>query len=354
MDTAGWMSKRVGIVLVATFLSFSMASPGELWAASGAKPIELSFALHLPPKAGPYVNAFLPWAKEVEKRTEGKLKIKFYLSQSLVKVRDAYNAVKMGVADMTWVAFSLNRGRFPLMSVMELPFLSPDTYTGSLALNDLYGKFPELQAEVKDVHLLSLWVSLPYEIHTVNKAVKTVADIQGMKLATQPGASPALDGLGAIPVTGGIPGFYTMLEKGVVDGTAVAWGAYKAFKLFEVTQYHTSPHLGGVPYCHVMNSAKWKTLSKELQTILTEVTQEMLPDILCQAVTQEAEKGIALSNERGHEIIELDPDQQKLWVASAKHSWENWAKEMEAKNLPGQAVLAEALSLVEKYRDKRN
>jgi TRAP-type C4-dicarboxylate transport system substrate-binding protein len=353
MDTDGWISKRMGIVLLATFLSLQVASPGNLWAASGDKPVELSFALHLPPKAGPYVNAFLPWAKEVEKRSGGKLKIKFYLSQSLVKVRDAYNAVKMGIADMTWVAFSLNRGRFPLTSVMELPFLSPDTYTGSLVLNDLYQKFPELRAEVKDVHLLSLWVSLPYEIHTVNKAVKTVGDIKGMKLATQPGASPALDGLGAIPVTGGIPGFYTMLEKGVVDGTAVAWGAYKAFKLFEVTQYHTSPHLGGVPYCHVMNSAKWKSLPEGLKTVITEVTEEMLPDILCQAVTQEAEKGIAISKERGHEIKDLAPNEQKQWVASAKDNWENWAKEMEAKNLPGQAVLDEALILVDKYRDGR-
>jgi TRAP-type C4-dicarboxylate transport system substrate-binding protein len=255
----------IGIFLVV--FSFFIIEPVNLLAASKDKPIELSFALHIPPKAGPYANAFLPWAQELEKASNGKLKIKFYLSQSLVKARDAYDSVKMGVADITWVPFSLNRGRFPLSSVMELPFLSPDTYTGSHALTELYKKFPELQAEVKDVQLLSLWVSLPYEIHTVKKPVKTLEDIKGMKLATQPAASHALTGLGAIPVTTAVPGMYPMLEKGVTDGTALAWGALKAFKLYEVTKYHTNPHLGGVPYVHLMNKSKFDSLPADLQKI---------------------------------------------------------------------------------------
>ena len=351
MKRDGWISYTLGIGVLLVLLSFFMVSPANLWAASDTKPIKLSFALNIPLKAGPYVHAFLPWSKELEKRSNGRIKINFFPSQTLVKSRDAYNAVQSGIADLTWFAFGLNRGRFPLSGVMELPFLSPDTFTGSHALIDLYKQFPEMRAEVKDVHLLSLWVSLPYEIHTVKKPVKTLEDVKDMKLATQPGASPAVEAVGAIPVTTGVPEIYPMLEKGVADGTALAWGAFKAFKIYEVTKYHTNAHLRGVPYCIIMNKAKWDGFPKDLQAIVTEVTEKMLPDVLCQAVTDEANQGIKIARERGDEIIDLSRDQQKRWVNTAKGDWGKWAKEMDGKGLPGSAVLDAAVKLVDKYED---
>ena len=345
------MTLAMGVGLLSFLLVLLMASPQGAWAASETKPIELSFATHLPPKAGPYVNAFLPWAQELEKRSNGRLKIKFYLSETLVKSRDAYDAVKTGIADITWTPFSLSRGRFPLSSIMELPFLSPDTFTGAHALTDLYQKFPQMRAEVKDVHLFSLWVTLPYEIHTVSKPVRVLEDVKGMKLATQPGASEAVEAVGAVPVTMPTPQIYQTLEKGVADGCAIAWGAFKAYKLYEVTKYHTNPHLGGVPYCHIMNKAKWESLPKDLQGIIKEVTDQMMPDALCQAVTDEAKEGMEASKQRGQEIYDLPKDEMKRWVAGGKPSWDKWAKEMDGKGLPGQAILDEAIKLIEKYED---
>ena len=38
------------------------------------------------------------------------------------------------------------------------------------------------------------------------------------------------------------------------------------------------------------------------------------------------------------------------WKVTAKPAWDKWVKEMEARGLPGQAVLDEALRLVEKYK----
>ena len=183
------------ILFMAVMLVAAVPSP------TIAKPIELSFALHTPPKAAPYTNAFTPWAKEIEKRTNGQLKIKFYLAQTLVKTRDSYDAVKNGIADISWVGFSWTPGRFPLAGVMELPYLVKSTFAGAHVLTDLFKKFPEMRAEVKDVHLLHLWTTMPYELHTVKKPIYKLEDIKGMKLATQPGARAALEALGAVPVT---------------------------------------------------------------------------------------------------------------------------------------------------------
>jgi TRAP-type C4-dicarboxylate transport system substrate-binding protein len=324
--------------------AFALFSPNQ----AQAKSIELSVAMHIPPKAAPYPNAFLPWTQEITKQTDGRVTFKFYLSQTLVKARDAYNGVKNGIADMTWVALSLTTGRFPLTSVIELPYMSPDTFTGAHVLNDLYKKFPEIRAEFNDVHFLFFWVTLPYEIHT-NKPVKNPQDVKGMKLATQPGARVALEALGAVPVTMPVPKIYQTVDKGVADGSALAWGAYKAFKIYEVTKYHINPHLSGLAYATIMNKNRWNSLSKQDQDIITRVTSQMMPDTLCAAVTGEMNEGIKISKERGDEIIDLSPEEFAKWQATGKPAWNEWVKQMEAKGLPGQKVLDETIMLVEKY-----
>ena len=348
MKKARWKSRMLGIVILGAFLNVSITLSGNLWAASGDKPVEMSFALHIPPKTTAYTKALLPWTKEITNQTDGRVTFKFYLSQTLVKVRDAYNAVKTGVADLTWVAFSMTPGRFPLMSVLELPYMSPDTYIGSHVLNDLFHKFPEIKAEVDDVHLLSLWVSLPYEIHTI-KPVRTPEDIKGMKLATLPGARAVLEAMGAVPVPMAGPKIYQAVEKGVADGAVIAWGAYNAYRLYEVTKYHTNPHLAGLPYCVIMNKSKWNSLSKKDQDIINKVTNDMMPDLLCRAVTATMSIAVETSKKRGHEIIDLPPDELSKWRETGKPTWEEWAKQMEAKGFPGQKVLDEAVKLVEKY-----
>ena len=71
------------IGMIAVMAALFLASPQQAWAQSATKSIELSFATHIPAKASPYHGAFLPWAKEIEKRTNGMIKIEFYLYQSL-------------------------------------------------------------------------------------------------------------------------------------------------------------------------------------------------------------------------------------------------------------------------------
>jgi TRAP-type C4-dicarboxylate transport system substrate-binding protein len=322
-----------------------LASPAGVM----AKTYELSFATHVPAKAAPYHAAFEPWAKELEKRTKGQVKIKFYLSQTLVKARDSYDAVKNGIADISWVAFSWTPGRFPLSSVMELPYLSPDTFTGAYALTGLYNKFPQMSDEIKDVHLMWLWVTLPYEVHT-NKPIKKLEDIKGMKLATQPGARAAVEGLGAVPVTMPTPQIYQTVEKGVADGAALAWGAFKAYKIYEVTKYHVNPHLSGLPYCIIMNKNTWNKIPKDLQKIITDLNKEMMPKMHCQAVSDEMVQGIKIVKDRGHEITELSAEERARWVATGKPAWDKWVKDVEAKGLPGKAILEETLRLIEKNR----
>jgi TRAP-type C4-dicarboxylate transport system substrate-binding protein len=341
-----FLASCIGSILMFTFLFFS--SPPQVMANS----IQLSFALHLPPKAAPYRNALAPWAQEIEKETNGKVKIKFYLSQTLVKSRDMYKAVVSGIADMAWAQHSFTPKRFPLISVMELPFMSPSSKGGTQVLGELYEKFPKMRAEHKDVHLLYLWCSLPYEIHTTNKPVRTLEDIKGLKIACPPGAVPAVRALGAVPVAMGPPKLYPTVEKGVADGVALAWGAFKAWKLYEVTKYHTNAHLSGLTFWAAMNKKTWERLPQDIQAKIDGVTPKMMPAALTRAVTDEMNMGIEEVRKRDHEVIELTTEEWEKWRAKGKPAWDEWVKELESKRLPGREVLDETVKRLVESRSR--
>jgi len=342
-------SVPVCMVVLSAVCGLLLLAPGV---SHGKKAVELSFALVIPPNSSPFYGAFEPWSKEIEKRTDGRVKFTFYMSQSLVKARNSYDAVVNGICDITWGGHALTPGRFPLMSVMELSFMSPNTFVGAHALTDLYAKFPEMKAEHADVHLLGLWVTLPYEIHTVKKPIRKLEDMRGMKLATPAGAAAALNGLGAVPVVMASPQLYQTVEKGVADGAVIAWGAYNTWKLEEVTKYHTNAHLGGNCFWMAVNNGTWKSLTPEIRKIITEVTEEMMPGALCSAVSGEMEVGIKKTRELGHEIIDLPPEEMGRWRATAEPEWKKWVADMESKGLPGKAVFDEAHRLVEHYSAK--
>lgn len=332
----------IGLILVFTAMLL-VAAP------SPAPAKELSCAIHVPPKAAPYHSAFAPWAKELEKRTNGQVKIKFYLAQTLVKARDSYDAVVSGIADISWFYTGWAKGRFPLLELMDLPYLTKSTYAGSHVMTDLYKKFSEIKAELKEVHPLWFWTTLPYEIHTVKKPIRKLEDMKGLKFATQPGATTALEALGAVAVTMPTPEIYQTVEKGIADGSALAWGAFKAYKLVEVTNHHTNAHLGGMGSFVIMNKNIWNELSKEVQKVITDVTNEMMPDTQCAAVSAEMKVGYQQCRERNQEIYEMPSKERARWVATGKPAWDKWAKTMEARGLPGRAILDEAIKLIEAH-----
>lgn len=323
------------------------AVPKRAKAESTIKPIELSFATIMRPRAAGYVRGLKPWAEEIEKRSNGRVKVKFYLAGALGKLPELYDNVMNGVADIGFGSHSMNPKRFPLTSVMQLPFISPSTFVGSHTIKDLYEKFPEMRSEHKDVHVLFLGTLLPYEIHTLKKPIRNLDDIKGVKLGTN--LTAAVKRIGAVPVPLPPLKWYLSLEKGVIDGATCGWGFVNGGRLYEVTKYHINAHLGCQPYWVAMNNNVWNNLPKDIQKIFTDVTNEMEPDGYSKALSFSAKNGIKKSKELGHEIIELSPQQMAEWKASAKPEWDKWVKEMEARGLPGQVVLKETVRLVEKY-----
>ena len=229
--------KKKGLLMLVCSICFVF-----IWAApSLAQVIKLTLADQNAEMGWGPAHAMRPWAKKVEEASKGRVKIDIFHSQTLAKGPDIWNAVKTGVADMGWCFHGYWPDMTPLSDVISLPSLPiKSSEKASEVLWKLYEKFPEIQREYKDVHVLTLWASSPYFLITTKKQVKTMEDIKGLKIRVVGGPpTEQMKALGAVPLLIPMPDNYQALDKGVIDGMGAPWEAIHGFRLYEVVKYYT-------------------------------------------------------------------------------------------------------------------
>jgi len=95
------MSKRNVLVLVVLSLILLVAAGKTAYAQ--AKPIELKLSHFMSPMHNLHVDVFVPFTKEVEEKSKGRLKITIFPGEALGKSRDHFDMVTTGVTDIAFV-----------------------------------------------------------------------------------------------------------------------------------------------------------------------------------------------------------------------------------------------------------
>jgi len=351
---------RVESVMVAVFLALILAASflvnGEAQAApTKDKPMELKFAHFLPPNMFLVTDGFAPWAKTVEERSGGRVKVTFYPAQSLCKAKDDYDSAVTGIADIAWHSIAYTPGRFPLTEVLFLPYLgSVTTETANKVYHGLYERFPEFQKEYSEVKLLWLHAGSSAGLLSAKKPIRNLEDIQKVLVrAVGPNAAVA-EALGATPVSMTVPDTYLGMEKGTVDAAFVPTEALISFKLSEVTKYLTlGAESGFGPYCVVMNLKVWNSLPPDIQKIIDEESIKVSPVNARGWDLKEQEAIDLMKKTPGKEVIYISAQELEKWRAKVKPLYEKWIAEKEAKGLPGKKVFDEAVRLFQKYEKEK-
>ncbi len=311
------------------------------------KPIALSYSIFFPPAHEQCVDG-VNWAKEIEKRTGGRVKINVYSGGTLAKADETYNAVSAGIADIGMSCFAYTRGRFPVMEAVDLPLGYPDGKTATLVANEFYSKMNP--AELNDVKVLYLHAHGPGLLHT-KKPVRTLADMKGLKVRSTGFSAKVVSALGGVPVAMPQGATYEALQKGVVDGTFAPIETLKGWKQGEVVKYTTnSSDIGYTTGMFVvMNKKKWNQLPADVQQIFTEVSREWI-GVHAETWDRVDQDGIVFTRERGNEILELAPEQNELWVGAVRPVLEEYIDDMKKKNLPGEQAVAELQNLIKNHK----
>ena len=164
-----------------------------------------------------------------------------------------------------------------------------------------------------------------------------------------------IEGFGATPVHLEIYEVRNAVERGLIDATGATSEAAFAFGFNEVTTHRTKCDLGGKIHYIGMNWESWESLPADLQKAIADhSTAEAAYNYGAhiQEYFDGTEKGLMGFDEKvGNPGFYVLPEEERdRWVESIHTSvWDRWVAEMEDLGLPGQEVLDEAVSLVEKY-----
>jgi len=304
---------------------------------------KLKYSIFFPATHG-QAQAGIAWAKEIEKRTEGRVQITIYSSGSLTPADQCYDGVVKGISDIGMSCFSYTRGRFPFMEVLDLPLGYPNGQIATRVANDIYQTFQP--KELDGVKVLYLHAHGPALLHS-KKEVRSLEDLKGMKIRSTGLTASIVSSLGGVPVAMPQGSTYESLQKGIVDGTVGPIEALKGWKQAEVIKNTTN--CADIGYTTsmfvVMNKEKWLALPPDIQAIITEVSNEWIShhgkiwDDL-----DEAGREFSLSH--GNKILSLTDEENLRWKKAVQPVITEFTKN---KGADGKKALEEAYRLIKKY-----
>ena len=251
---------------------------------------------------GVAIDAF---AREVEKRTNGRYKVQTFYSGSLGAERESVEAVQLGTQDLTFTSTGPVPNFVPDVAILDIPFLFRD-YTHARSVLDgatgqeLLQKFPS-----KGIVALA-WGENGFRHMTNSKrAVNAPDDLKGLKMRTMenPVHIQAYKAFGIIPTPMAFPEVFTALQQGTVDGQENPLSVITSAK-FEQVQKHLS--LTGHVYSPallLMNKAAWDKLPAADKQAFTEAAKEAVKANRAR-VDDDEKKAVADLRSKGMNVVE--------------------------------------------------
>lgn len=311
------------------------------------KPIELSYSNFFPPMHK-HAIITVEWAKEIEKRTNGRVKITVHTGGTLTPANKCYDGVVKGISDIGLSCFAYTMGKFPLTEVVDLPLGSKSGVASTKLINEYYKKFKP--KELDEVRVMYLHGHGPGILHT-KKAVNNLEDVKGLKIRSTGMSAKIVTALGGVPVAMPMPETYDALRRGVVDGTMNPQEALQGFKFGEVVKFTTE--CWGASYSTgffiVMNKDKWNALPPDIQKIIEKVNEEWREKT--GRLWDEIEKeGRVYSLKLGNQFISLSNEENERWAKRVRPIIDDYVKRMKEKGLPGEEALKFCLETLKKIQ----
>jgi len=316
---------RYSSLILAALCIFASLSPK---AVLSADTIALKYANFLPPGHG-ISELSKEFCKDLEKRTNGKVKVTYYPAGSLLTAPRMYDGVVKGIVDIGLSHAEYSRGRFINTEVLTLPLGYPSAWVATKVANDFYNEYRP--KEWDDTHVLYFHNSQNGGIHST-KPIRALEDLKGLTLRTPGAVSETLSILGGTPRDMPMSEIYDGISRGVIDGTMTSPEGLRSFRFAEVCKYTLDIWvLSSVyPFYVVMNKATWNKLPQDVQEVITDLSAEYI-DRSGKVWDDGNEEGLKYTLSKQNEIIRFSPDELKRWQKAVEPLEEQYIKRMATK-----------------------
>jgi TRAP-type C4-dicarboxylate transport system substrate-binding protein len=222
-----------------------------------------------------YAEHVRHWASEIEKRTQGRVKINLHFSGALVPAKETVNAVRTGAVGGGTTSASFLVGMVRPVSYMEALFWIP---ADPAAAVDTMQRLLEPSRSLLEQRGLKLMFSFPSAglvSACTNAHIKTVSDWKGKKVrAAGRWQGVQLRAVGAAPVALDPGEVYVALQNKTVDCIMFLANLTLSSKVYEVAPYITYWRDGANASMYYLNIAQWDKVSPADQKTMLEVSDQ--------------------------------------------------------------------------------
>lgn len=341
------MKKFITISAI-TFLMFLLLGFNCIVSHAQEKIVRLNFqAFH--PATHWTVLLTKEWTNEIEKGTDGTVKITRYDMGLLSPQGQTYDSVVKGIVDIGETVLAYTPGRFPLMEIGDVPLGAKSAYTAGKLMNELYKKYKP--KEFDDVKVLYFHANTPYRLHA-KKPISRLEDLKGLKVRASGGTVHIVKLLGATPVAMPTSESYDALSRGVVDANWMSDEGLLGFRLADVTKYSIwcETTINTAVFIVAMNKGKWNSLTSKQQNVIEEATSRLMEKHLREWDIQEARIVEWGRKEKGMQFIALPEAEQRRWGEKVEPMADEYVQKMKKLGLPGEEAIKFANDYVKTHQ----
>lgn len=286
-----------------------------------------------------------------QKMGEGTLTLDYYFSQTLVSNADTLDGVTSGVADIGYMTVGLYPGRLPYASFFDQPGQS---WANPVAAANGFEEFVKeyTDEDLKKVKVIMYSVSTPGCFASKNP-IRSLADLNGMRVRSAATTSAAVTALGANPVTLEWSECYEALRSGMVDALYTFIGPCSTSLIQEVAPYCTMNPFYTTAYAFIMNLDRYNSFPEAQQKLFDEACAETQAEFIgvYSGVYINSKEGMKYLKDIEELIFLSDEDIQAMSDALAP-LMDEYAKSVDGQGLKGTEALAKMKEIAEKWNAK--
>ncbi|GAB4115788.1 MAG: TRAP transporter substrate-binding protein [Candidatus Caldatribacteriota bacterium] len=308
--------KRFILILFTFLIIVSVVLVGN------GKELILRYSGGFPPNH-PVSEAQVWFSEELEKRSEGEIKVDTFFGGELYTYAAAIDAASSGALDLGYTSISHIANKNPLFDFSSYFFMIKN-HQQMAEISEEVKKImgPALEEQgLKLVHIFYFG-----ECGIISKVpIRESEDMKGLIIrSTSPAMTWSLEALGATPATIASAEQYDAMQKGTIDGGGTGYATMVSRKLYEVTDYVIGPFWNPL-WISFMSLDVWNSLSEEVQKLIQEVSldTEKKSFELVSGADQEA---IDFLKANQKEFIYLTAEEQKKWAEPIKPLFQKWAE----------------------------
>ena len=282
-------------------------------------------------------DLLIDFSKDVEKRSNGQLKIKIFADPEIVPAFEILQAVIAGTLQMSNTSGLFQAGQIPISAVefglpmiYKFPEFNNDFMKEANAIRDFFfssGMVDLLRKEYGKfgVYWLDMHAYGPAVIFST-KPIKTIDDFKGKKMFTVPQFATWLEKMGGAPAEPAGGDLFMNLKLGTLDTVEWDINGVTALRYFEAAPYvHIGLYNSQMIGHWEVNMKAWNSLPDDLKQVLKDATKDWWA-YKNKAVDKIEREAYKMAEKGEFTLQKMDATSQSKMLEYAKEAWDEWAK----------------------------